>query len=126
MISNVERIDKYVAHKGYVPLADDDVWQEIVDRIVDIYGTNLHYRCVAITQQEDAQRRFFTVFPDNLTAPRRHIKYLELLVTDSPPCKQLVDWLHSKGIPTQRIFNTEDADDVGVLRIFGYADPKQG
>jgi hypothetical protein len=123
MASSVDRIDQFIVRKGYVPLANDDVWQSIIDRILDYYGRNLHYRCVSITQQADPLSRFFTAFPDNLTIPRRHIKYLELLVTDSPLCKQLVDWLHSIGVPTQRVFETADSEDMGALRIFGFTDP---
>ncbi len=123
MASNVDRIDHFIARKGHVPLASDDVWQSIIDRVLDYYGPTLHYRCVNVTQQFDPPRRFSTVFPDNLTVPRRHIKYLELLVTDSPHCKQLVDWLRSIGVPTQRVFETADSEDMGALRIFGYADP---
>ena len=121
--ANVQRIDDYIARKGYLLLADDRMWQQIIERVLTLYGPNLHYRCIGITQQSDPMDRFSAVFPDNLTTPHRHIKYLELLVTESPLSQQLVDWLHSHGVPTQRVWQTADEDDIGALRIFGYADP---
>lgn len=117
-------IDDYIARKGYISLADDSFWKQVVDRVIELYGRNLHYRCVGITQQPDPLGRFFTEFPDHLTVPYRHIKYLELLITESPPCDQLVESLHSLGVPTQRIFDTDGPNDAGALRIFGYADSK--
>jgi hypothetical protein len=123
MTPHVQRIDEYIKLNGYIPLADDGVWQQIVERVLFLYGPQLYYRCIGITEQAEPMGRFYTVFPDNLTVPPRHIKYLELLITDSPLCKQLVDWLHSLGVPTQRVWGTDDEDDVGALRIFGYADP---
>ncbi|MDC0274572.1 MAG: hypothetical protein P8M30_20070 [Planctomycetaceae bacterium] len=111
-----------IARKGFILLADDSLWKQVVDRVMELYGRNLYYRCVGITQQSDPMRRFFTEFPDHLTVPHRHIKYLELLVAESQVCDELVDWLHSLGIPTQRIFDTDDPNDAGALRIFGYAD----
>ena len=122
MTSHVDRIDDYIARKGYIPLADDKVWQQIVDRVLSLYGPTLYYRCVGITQQPDPMARFHTVFPDNVTVPFRHIKYLELLISDSPTCNQLVDWLHSLVVPTQRVWDTDSDDDPGALRIFGFCD----
>ncbi|MEP3480088.1 MAG: hypothetical protein ABJZ55_12630 [Fuerstiella sp.] len=123
MTANILLIDDFIARKGYIPLADDSVWQQIIDRVLSLYGPQLHYRCVGIAQSYDPMGRFSTVFPDNLTTPLRHIKYVELLVTESELSQQLVDWLHSLGVPTQRVWQTADEDDTGALRIFGYADP---
>ena len=123
MTSDVERVDDYIARKGFIPLADDGLWHQIIARVLDLYGPDMYYRCVGITQQPEPLGRFFTVFPDNLTVPHRHIKYLDLLVRDSSHCNEFVDWLHSLGVPTQRVFDADGPDDAGVLRIFGYADP---
>ncbi len=123
MTASAQRIDDYIARKGYLSLADDAVWQQIIDRVLSLYGPQLHYRCIGITQQGDPMGRFSTVFPDNLTTPLRHIKYIELLVVESALSQQLVDWLHSLGVPTQRVWQTADEDDMGALRISGYADP---
>ena len=121
MTSSTERIDNYIARKSYHSVANYDEWQEIIDRVQSDFGTNLRYRCVSVIQQSDPLARFFKVFPDGVTTPRRHIKYLELLLADSPTLEQLVQWLHDRGIPTQLIF--EDDEDAGLLRIFGYANP---
>ena len=115
-----QQIDEYIARKGYVPLATDSVWQEVVEQILAMYGTNLHYRCISVAQQPDSIRRFFTVFPDHLTVPYRHIKYIELLLADSPLLQRFVEWLHARGIPTQRVW--EDNEEAGELRIFGFAE----
>lgn len=122
MKQSIDQIDSYIAKNRFVQLTTDSQWKMIIDRILAEYGCELNYRCVGITQQPDPLRRFFTVFPDGVIVPYRHIKYLELLVAESASLDKLIDWLHSLGIPTQRVF--EDGDDAGALRIFGYAMPE--
>jgi hypothetical protein len=123
MNASIHRIDNYIAHKGYISLADDVVWQQIIDRVLSLYGPHLQYRCIGVAQQVNPLARYSNIFPDNLTAPLRHIKYIELLVEESSTSQQLVDWLHSLGVLTQRVWQTANEDDHGALRIFGYADP---
>ena len=115
------RVDAYIERKGLVCLVTDADWLVVIERIISVYGVDLYHRTVRITQQPDAFRRFSAIFPEGLTEPYRHIKYLELVVTETPVLDDLTDWLHSRGVPTQYVI--EPADESGTLRIFGYVDP---
>ena len=115
------RVDAYIERKGLVCLVSDADWLAVIESVTSLYGADLHHRTVRITQQAGAFRRFSAIFPEGLGQPYRHIKYLELLVTETPTLNALTDWLHSRGIPTQYI--VEPPSDSGTLRIFGYVDP---
>ena len=118
MIINPEHIDSYIAQKGYTPLISDRDWQIIVERILDLYGNELWFRCQLITQQYDAFRRFSKVFPNELAQPYRHIRCLDILLSPSTLLDELRDWLNSNNYKNE--YEIKPPSSCGTLRIVGY------
>lgn len=125
MIINPANVDAYVAKKGLTPRVSDTQWQAILQRITALFGHDLWHRCRLIHQVDETFGRYSTVFPDSVPQPYRHIRYLELLLCDSPQLQDLENWLTSCGVSwrecIQRDTDTEQDAVVG-LHIFGYGD----
>ena len=124
MIINPDSVDKYVAKKGLVPLLTDAQWNEALRHIANALGNDLWHRCRLVNQTDEPLARYSTVFPNAVPKPYRHIRYLEVLASDSQRLDGVVRWLTEHGVQWQicREDSPEaDQDRVVTLQVFGFA-----
>lgn len=121
--SAADHIDQYVARKGLVPLLTDGDWEAFVAYVLHLYGPQLWHRSRRVTQQDELFQRYSSTFPHGLAKPYRHLRSVELLVSDSPRLDELREWLTCRGVKFDPLVEDTGEDGGGEvvgIRVLGF------
>ena len=126
MIINRQRVDRFVARKGYRRILEPDDWRRLISFVQKKDSTKLVYSYCLITQQQPPPKQVYLGSPERLLEVLHDLYIVDLTLVDDDHRKRVEEYLDRIPCPWEHQFQYEpdtDRDEVIGLRIFGFDKP---